>query len=116
MCHSHVRHHVTNIPLLQVSGNRSNLLITTGTGQMMVYSHKRLVWAAKGDTCPVAVRVATCAGVQGVFPHMPSSVQAWLAKASRVERHESQQNVHLNRATLLSAAQNKGQLLNTSQN
>jgi len=50
---------------MQVSGNRNNLLVAAATGQMMVYSHKRLVWAAKGDTCPVAVRVATFAGLQG---------------------------------------------------
>jgi len=40
-------------------------LVAAATGQMMVYSHKRLVWAAKGDTCPVAVKVATFAGLQG---------------------------------------------------
>jgi len=50
---------------MQVSGNRNNLLVAAATGQMMVYSHKRLVWAAKGDTCPVAVKVATFAGLQG---------------------------------------------------
>lgn len=115
MCHSHVRRHVTNAPLLQVSGNRSNLLVTTGTGQMMVYSHKRLVWAAKGDTCPVAVRVATCAGVQGVFPHMPSSVQAWLAKAARIDSHAANSMCISQEQQRFPAAQNKGQPLNTSQ-
>lgn len=60
---------------MQVSGNRNNLLVAAATGQMMVYSHKRLVWAAKGDTCPVAVKVATFAGLQGTckrWTYMPS--------------------------------------------
>ncbi|DBB01695.1 TPA: Protein PTHB1, variant 2 [Trebouxia sp. C0004] len=52
--------------MYNVSGNRNNLLVAAATGQMMVYCHKRLVWAAKGDTCPVAVRVATFAGLQGL--------------------------------------------------
>ncbi|DBA69081.1 TPA: hypothetical protein ACH3X2_013241 [Trebouxia sp. C0005] len=52
---------------MQVSGNRNNLLVAAATGQMMVYSHKRLVWAAKGDTCPVAVKVATFAALQGLI-------------------------------------------------
>ncbi len=51
---------------MQVSGNRNNLLVAAATGQMMVYSHKRLAWAAKGDTCAVAVKVATFAGLQGM--------------------------------------------------
>ena len=51
---------------MQVSGNRNNLLVAAATGQMMVYRHKRLVWAARGDTCPVAVKVATFAGLQGM--------------------------------------------------
>jgi len=63
---------------MQVSGNRINLLVAAATGQMMVYSHKRLVWAAKGDTCPVAVKVATFAGLQGMrkrWTYMPTSDQ-----------------------------------------
>ncbi|KAL0044614.1 hypothetical protein WJX82_002814 [Trebouxia sp. C0006] len=53
--------------MYNVSGNRNNLLVAAATGQMMVYSHKRVVWAAKGDTCPVAVKVATFAGLQGLI-------------------------------------------------
>lgn len=59
------------MPLLQVAGSRHNLLVTAATGQMMVYNADRLVWAAKGDTCPVAVKVATFAGLPGrsISPH-----------------------------------------------
>ena len=59
------------MPLLQVAGSRHNLLVTAATGQMMVYNAERLVWAAKGDTCPVAVKVATFAGLPGrsISPH-----------------------------------------------
>ena len=50
---------------LQVPGKRHNLLVASATGQLMVYDHERLVWAAKGDICPVAIKVATFAGQQG---------------------------------------------------
>ncbi len=53
--------------VLQVLGNRDNLLVTAATGQMMVYNNERLVWAAKGDTCPVVVKVATFGGLPGSF-------------------------------------------------
>lgn len=42
------------------------MLVAAATGQMMVYSSDRLVWAAKGDICPVAVRVAAFGGQQGL--------------------------------------------------
>lgn len=55
------------LPALQVSGNQSNLLVAAATGQMMVYSSDRLVWAAKGDICPVAVKVAAFGGQAGLI-------------------------------------------------
>ena len=55
----------TVLAALQVAGKRHNLLVAASTSQMMVYDSERLVWAAKGPTCPVAIKAATFAGQQG---------------------------------------------------
>lgn len=51
---------------VQVMEGRHNLLVAAATGQVMVYSQNKLVWAAKGVTVPVAIRVAAIADVQGL--------------------------------------------------
>ena len=58
---------------LQVAGKQHNLLVAASTSQMMVYNSERLVWAAKGATCPVAVKVASFAGQQGDLSQLKES-------------------------------------------
>lgn len=47
-------------------GSQQNLLVAAATGQLMVYSRSKLVWAAKGDAVPVAIKVGTFAGLAGL--------------------------------------------------
>ena len=55
------------------------MLVAAATGQMMVYSSDRLVWAAKGDICPVAVKVAAFGDQPGLIPMTTS----WLIDLAR---------------------------------
>ena len=45
---------------------KHNLLVAAATGQMMVYNQSKLVWAAKGDVTPVAIRLAAFANLSGL--------------------------------------------------
>eukprot|EP00803_Ostreobium_quekettii_P005345 evm.model.scf_3119EXC.1 EVM.evm.TU.scf_3119EXC.1 scf_3119EXC:983-9869(+) len=47
-------------------GGHENLLISTHTGAILVYSQSRLVWAAKADCTPVALRVGAFGGINGM--------------------------------------------------
>lgn len=51
---------------MQVANGRHNLLVAAATGQVMVYGQNRLVWSAKGDITPVAIKVATIANLPGL--------------------------------------------------
>lgn len=58
--------HVIKSATVQVTDGRHNLLVAAATGQMMVYNQSKLVWAAKGDVTPVAIRVAAFANLPGL--------------------------------------------------
>ena len=48
-----------------VGGSNQNLIIATHQNSCMIYKDMQLVWAARTQSVPVAVRVATFAGVRG---------------------------------------------------
>lgn len=47
-------------------GGHENLLIGTHTAAVLVYNDSELVWAAKGDSVPVAIRVAEFGDLPGL--------------------------------------------------
>ena len=50
---------VNTLPAREGSRSAQNLLVATHTGSLMVYQDTKLMWAAKHDIVPIAVRVGT---------------------------------------------------------
>ena len=70
--------------VLQVKDGQQNLLVAAATGQLMVYSQNRLMWAAKGDAIPVAIKVATFADLAGLVLTLDDAGQSMLKHADHV--------------------------------
>lgn len=50
-----------------VAGSSHNLILATHTKNLLVYRDVTLLWAAKCEMVPIAVRVAEFGGIQGML-------------------------------------------------
>jgi len=58
-----------------VGGANQNLIVATHQHSLMIYKDMQLMWAARTTSVPVAVRVATFAGVKGMIVALSDSCE-----------------------------------------